>query len=288
MKTRFYSFALIVISFLLFTTTSCSKEERKENFDSLETRVKKSVKTHDDNANGTYLKKSGIEIKEITNFYYNELGLLDSFHVYYDSLQQVLTRSLKATYTDSNVIIVEEFDRGKTNLSEYHFNSKKQLIKIRSVAQPDLSKGVFISYINDKITEVEIVLDKKTVLNNFLYDSKDNLLQYTIKGFDGVLFLIKYKYDNNKKISKQMDIKFGVIDALHWYAGGVNVLELLGLNLGAGNSNWMLERTEFLLESDELLRNYKFSYSDNIQNQITDRSIILNDTISVFYEYFYE
>jgi hypothetical protein len=266
---------------------SCSKDAGKKDIENTETRIRKSVKTHDDNANGSYLRQSAIEIREITNFYYNESDLLDSFHVFYDSLQQVLTRSLKATYTDSNMILVEEFDRGKTHFNEYHYNDKRQLTKVRSTVQPDLSKGLFINYINDKIVEINLVLDKIVVLNNFLYDSRDNLLQYTIKDDDGTLYLVKYKFDEVKKIPKQMDIKFGVVDLLHWYAGGVNVLELLGLNTGVGNTNWIMERTESVMSTDELKRSYKFSYTDNIQNQITNKNIILNDTISVFYQYYY-
>jgi hypothetical protein len=252
-----------------------------------EARIKKSVFSRDDNANGSHLKKQGIEIREITNFYYNESDLLDSFYLFYDSLQVNLARSLKVTYTDSNVYFLEEYDRGKTFYNEYHFNDKKQLTKIRNVFNPDLTKGIFISYFNDRISNIKLVLNETIELSNFLYDSKNNLLQYTLKDENGIVYLIQYTYDTDNFISQQLDIKFGVVDLLHWYAGGVNVMNLIGLNLGLGNSNHMMERIEKLQATDELLRSYKFSYSQNSQNQIVGRNIILNDTISVFYQYYY-
>lgn len=274
------------IFILLWFFAGCNKDGSDvvpEN----EARIKKSVFSHDDNANGSHLRKQGVEIREITNFYYNESELLDSFHLFYDSLQVNLARSLKVTYTDSNVYYMEEYDRGKTFYNEYHFNDKKQLTKIRSVFNPDLTKGIYISYFNDRISSIKLVLNETIELSNFLYDSKNNLLQYTLKDENGIVYLIQYTYDTDNFIPQQLDIKFGVVDLLHWYAGGVNVMNLIGLNLGLGNSNRLLERIEKLQATDELLRSYKFSYSLNNQDQIVGRNIILNDTISVFYQYYY-
>ncbi len=274
------------IFILLWFFAGCNKDDSDvvpEN----EARIKKSVFSHDDNANGSHLRKQGVEIREITNFYYNESELLDSFHLFYDSLQVNLARSLKVTYTDSNVYYMEEYDRGKTFYNEYHFNDKKQLTKIRNVLNPDLTKGIYISYFNDRISSIKLVLNETIELSNFLYDSKNNLLQYTLKDENRIVYLIQYTYDTNNFIPQQLDIKFGVVDLLHWYAGGVNVMNLIGLNLGLGNSNRLLERIEKLQATDELLRSYKFSYSQNSQNQIVGRNIILNDTISVFYQYYY-
>lgn len=275
---------IILILMLIFT--GCTKGGSYIEPEA-EARIKKSVFSHDDNANGSHLKKQGIEIREVTNFYYNESDLLDSFHLFYDSLQVNLARSLKVTYTDSNVYFLEEYDRGKTLINEYHFNDKKQLTKIRNVFNPDLTKGIFISYFNDRISNIKLVLNETIELSNFLYDSKNNLLQYTLKNENGIIYLIQYTYDIDNSIPKQLDIKFGVVDLLHWYAGGVNVMNLIGLNLGLGNTNRILERIEKIQSTDEILRSYKFSYSENSQKQMVGRDIILNDTISVFYQYYY-
>lgn len=274
------------IFILLWFIVGCNKEGG-DVLPEKEARIKKSVFSHDDNANGSHFKKVGIEIREVTNFYYNESELLDSFNLFYDSLQLNVARSLKVTYTDSNTLYTQEFEMGKTFVNEYHFNEKKQLTKIRNAFNADLTKGIFIDYFNDKISNIKLVLNETTELYDFVYDSDNNLLQYTMKDEKGTVYLIQYAYDTQNAIPQQLDIKFGVLDLKHWYAGGVNVIDLIGLNLGLGNTHQLLERIEKLQATDELLRSYKFSYSQNSQNQIVGRNIILNDTISVFYQYYY-
>ena len=97
--------------------------------------------------------------------------------------------------------------------------------------------GIFFSYTSSKITNIRItVLGTSTNITNFVYDGNNNLQQYILPDSNNVLYKIAFTYDLNKPISSDLDIRFASAGIQFLYAGGVNVISLIGLNTGVGLS----------------------------------------------------
>jgi hypothetical protein len=98
---------------------------------------------------------------------------------------------------------------------------------------------------------------------------------------------VQLEYDHSKVIPEYLDIKFAGVGLRYLYAGGVNVISLMGLNYGYGNTNWVTKRTETNIQTSEVTRVFLESFSVNGDNEIVGKTVTLNDTIDIFYEYHY-
>ena len=84
-----------------------------------------------------------------------------------------------------------------------------------------------------------------------------------------------------------MDIRFASAGILYVYSGGVNVISLMGLNYGLGNTHRIFKRKEYNLQTSQNGFNYIFEYGVNNNEEIIDRKITVNDTIDITYQYRY-
>ena len=84
-----------------------------------------------------------------------------------------------------------------------------------------------------------------------------------------------------------MDIRYASVGFQFLYLGGVNIIDMLGLNTGLGNTHQMLTRTDTRVSDNQVLAKYNFDYTINADNKYIGRTITYNDTIQVFYDYNY-
>lgn len=275
-----------LICIFVFGLNSCTNNPTT---DPVIKRIKQSFKIHDDNVNNVDLRKlNNVSIREAANFYYNADGTLDSLNVYSDSTPSAtLLKSIKFNYLTDRVRARIFFAPNDRNVGDFVFNSKKQVTKIVDTSGLDLF-GLFFSYTSDKITNIRIsVLGTSTNITNFVYDGNNNLLQYILPDSVGVLHKIAFTYDLSKPIPSDLDIRFASAGVQFLYAGGVNVISLLGLNTGVGNTHRILDRTETTVVGGQQDNKYIYEYSTNSLDEITNRKITVNDTVDVFYEYRY-
>lgn len=261
--------------------------------DPIKKRIKQSFKLndefiHDDNVNNVDLRKLNITIRQAANFYYNTDGLLDSLNVFSDSTPSAaLLKSLKFHYLPDRIRADIFFAPNDRNVAHFFYNSKKQVTKIVDTSGLNLV-GLFFSYNSDKITNIRIaVLGSSTNITNFVYDGNNNLLQYILPDSTGALHKVAFTYDLNKPINSDLDIRFASAGVQFLYAGGVNVISLIGLNTGVGNTHRILNRLETKLVGGQTDNEYQYEYSVDNDGEITNRKITINDTIDVFYEYRY-
>ncbi|MFN8296252.1 MAG: hypothetical protein U0T69_08655 [Chitinophagales bacterium] len=272
------------MSFLAITLLACKPTTPNP----VARKIKQSVKLHEDNVNGAQLRINNIRIREVTNFFYNAEGLLDSFNIFSDSSQTILMRSLKLTYLPNNKIRGIFFDDSATPkyvAGDFYYNTNRQLMKLADTMNLDLY-GLFFTYNNNKITNVNVQPGNGNIAN-LLYDSNDNLVQYTTTDVAGNPIKVRFNFDYTKSIPNNLDLKFGSAGVRFMYAGGVNVISLMGLNLGAGNTNWVIQQTESLISTGQVTNTFQCDYSPNSNQEIINRTVTLNDTISVYYEYKY-
>lgn len=277
---------LLFVAFLIAFGFNACINNPTEN--PVEKRIKQSFKVHDDNVNNVDLRKQNISIREVANFYYNTAGLLDSLNVFSDSTPgATLLKSIKFNYLADRVRARIFFAPNDRNVGDFFFNSSKQVTKIVDTSGLDLF-GIFFSYTSNKITNIRItVLGTSTNITNFVYDGNNNLQQYILPDSNNVLYKIAFTYDLNKPISSDLDIRFASAGIQFLYAGGVNVISLIGLNTGVGNTNRITDRVETKIGNTIPNNSYVFEYSVNNIDEITNRKITLNDTVDVFYEYRY-
>jgi hypothetical protein len=255
--------------------------------DPVKRKIKQSIKKHDDNINGINLRVQNITIRENANFHYRPDGLLDSFDVYDDTLPGArLIKSLKLKYFSDRVRAFAHDTSGNVVL-DFYFNSKNQITKM--IDTLEFGNGFYFTYTNDKISNIKVDLNDVTYLNNFVYDANNNLIQYTITNTDSTpVTRVILEYDANKKIPMDLDIKFVSTGIRFLYAGGVNVFSLANLNYGTANTNRIIRRTEYDLPTNAQAFDYIINYTTNTNNEITNRKIVVNDSIDVFYEYRYQ
>ncbi|QQR98907.1 MAG: hypothetical protein IPK18_05185 [Sphingobacteriales bacterium] len=151
--------------------------------------------------------------------------------------------------------------------------------------------GIYFAYNENYLIDIKAIFGTTIHFSNFLYDTNDNITQYTISGNGapyGKTTLIKYTYDYTKTMPQSFDLKFSIAGIRFWYAGGVNVISLMGMNVGKGNKNWLLEMKQLEQTTGNTLNVFKYHYTTDSYNDISKRDVILNDTVSVFYNYIYE
>ncbi|MBK8350777.1 MAG: hypothetical protein IPL21_03520 [Saprospirales bacterium] len=277
---------LLFVAFLIAFGFNACINNPTEN--PVEKRIKQSFKVHDDNVNNVDLRKQNISIREVANFYYNTAGLLDSLNVFSDSTPgATLLKSIKFNYLADRVRARIFFAPNDRNVGDFFFNSSKQVTKIVDTSGLDLF-GIFFSYTSNKITNIRItVLGTSTNITNFVYDGNNNLQQYILPDSNNVLYKIAFTYDLNKPISSDLDIRFASAGIQFLYAGGVNVISLIGLNTGVGNMNRITDRVETKVIGGEEGNVYQYEYSTNNIDEIVSRKITINDTVDVFYDYRY-
>ena len=277
---------LLFVAFLIAFGFNACINNPTEN--PVEKRIKQSFKVHDDNVNNVDLRKQNISIREVANFYYNTAGLLDSLNVFSDSTPgATLLKSIKFNYLADRVRARIFFAPNDRNVGDFFFNSSKQVTKIVDTSGLDLF-GIFFSYTSSKITNIRItVLGTSTNITNFVYDGNNNLQQYILPDSNNVLYKIAFTYDLNKPISSDLDIRFASAGIQFLYAGGVNVISLIGLNTGVGNTNRITDRVETKVIGGEEGNVYQYEYSTNNIDEIVSRKITINDTVDVFYDYRY-
>lgn len=277
MRTNHF-FLIIVATIALFC--SCEPEPNPAS-----RKIVQSLKVHDDNVNGVNLRVQNLTIRENANFHYRTDGLLDSFDVFMDTLPgSALLKSLKLAYFNDKVRAFAK-DTSGLIVMDFYFNSKRQITKMVDTT----GTGFYFTYTNDKISLIKVNLDNVTYLNNLVYDSHNNLIQYMITNTDSqAVTRVNLEYDLNNAISEQLDIKFVSAGIRFIYAGGVNVFSLAGLNYGLKNTNRIIKRTEYNLLTGQTLYSYSIDYNTNNNQEIINRNIVLNDSIEVFYEYRYQ
>jgi hypothetical protein len=149
--------------------------------------------------------------------------------------------------------------------------------------------GFIFTYYNNRISNIQIVLDSTFNFTNFAYDANNNLLQYVMTDAHGTpQTRVSFEYDLSNTISRDLDIRFASGGIRFLYAGGVNVFSLANINYGLGNTHRITKRIEYNLQTTQDGNKYLFDYSTNALNEITNRKITVNDTIDVFYEYRYQ
>lgn len=278
---RFCRCLLIIISFAL---CSCGSNVIKKP---VERNIRQSLKIHDDNVNGVDVRIQANKIAEITNFFYNADGLLDSLNVMSDSFPSArLIKSMKLSYYPNKIRGKIYDDSTGTFYVDFRFNSSKQLTAI--IDTLGIGFGTFITYSSNKIVKIQSVLDSISTLSNFVYDGDDNLIQYVISDYHNrPLTRVSYAYDYNRYIPQYMDIRFASAGIQYIYSGGVNIIALMGLNYGLGNTHRIFRRDEYNLQTSRDGFSYLFEYGVNNNDEIINRKITLNDTIDVYYEYRY-
>ncbi|MBK6276157.1 MAG: hypothetical protein IPF58_16390 [Saprospirales bacterium] len=99
---------------------------------------------------------------------------------------------------------------------------------------------------SNKITNIRItVLGTSTNITNFVYDGNIIICrQYILPDSNNALYKIAFTYDLNKPISSDLDIRICKCWIQFLYAGGVNVISLIGLNTGVGNMTIELQIEE--------------------------------------------
>ena len=277
-KTRFI--LLILIDMI---SHSCGNDPAVQRPDFR--KIRQSVKIHDDNVNGMDMRIQINRIVEATNFFYNTEGLLDSLNVMDDTLPDAhLIKSIKLTYYPSRIRASIYDDSTGTFYVDFRYNNNRQLTSIMDTL--GIGFGLFVTYTDNKIDKIKSVLDSTFTLTNFVYDANNNLIQYIIGDYrNQPNTRVVYQYDYSRQIPQYMDIRFASAGIKYIYAGGINVISLMGMNYGLGNTHRILKRDESNLQTGRDGLRYLFEYGLNNNEEIVNRKITVSDTIEVFYEY---
>lgn len=248
-------------------------------------KIKQSIKRHEDNVNVKDLRINAIRLKEAASFFYNTDGLLDSLVVMSDTTSSaIILKSIKLIY-QSDLVRARLFSTSSgASTANIYYNTNKQVTKI--IFEPIiLNFGFILSYSNNKLSRLQSSPDLKDIYKNFVYDGNNNLIQLISVNND-ILTKVNFTY-HTQTIPQDFDIKLASIGFQYLYAGGVNVLSLLGLNTGIANTNRIFTRTETDFNTGNKTIDYIFNYSENSNNEIIGRNITVNDTIDVEYDYRY-
>ncbi|MBL0287696.1 MAG: hypothetical protein IPQ19_09920 [Bacteroidetes bacterium] len=148
------------------------------------------------------------------------------------------------------------------------------------------NEGFSINYSNDKISNIKISPLEIPFYKNFVYDGSNNLLQFIASDSIGNLVKVSFSY-STQSITDELDIKFASAGFQFLYAGGVNIISLMGLNTGIGNTNRIFSRNETYLATEQEIARYLFEYQEDADNNITGRKGTINDTIEINFDYKY-
>lgn len=277
-------FRILAILIFVALLSNCKEDSRVEPEPSFR-KIKQSIKIHDDNANGSDLRLINISLSEPVLFFYNEKGLLDSLVGFSDSTFSHIKKTMKVLYRPQKITAIIDEDTTEPSAIDFYLDGNKNIIKM--VDTLGLNLGFHFTYQNNKIDEVILNLGTPiSILNNFIYDQNNNLIQYTTSDSIGNKVKVNFEY-NTQEITSNLDIKFASGGIRFLYAGGINVLSLMGINYGVGNKNQILSRIDKNLVTG-VNTTYLFDYTRNNLNEIIARKIIVNDTIDVYYNYIYE
>jgi hypothetical protein len=248
-------------------------------------KIKQSFKIHEDNVNIKDLRINAAPLKEAASFFYNPDGLLDSLVVMSDTTSSAtILKSIKLFY-QSDLVRAKLFSASSgASTANIYYNTNKQVTKI--IFEPlVLNLGFILSYSNNKLSRLQSSPDLKDIYKNFVYDGNNNLIQFISVNND-ILTKVNFTY-HTQNIPQDFDIKLASFGFQYLYAGGVNILSLLGLNTGIANTNRIFTRTETDFNTGNKTIDYIFNYSENSNNEIIGRNITVNDTIDVEYDYRY-
>lgn len=264
-------------------------------------RVKKSVKIHDDNVNGINLRLNNIndeKLQHTTEFFYRGDGRLDSLVVFKNELRNDILRTLKLRYLPDNTIRGYYYENDLITVVNYYYDEQNRLIEYVYTVYTDsinfLDLGLYFTYINDKLNILKAVNNNISYyMYGFLYDSNDNIYQYKYRIYVNNTpiasdsFLVKHIYDYSKTSQQRINLKHDMEVMKYMYIGGVNIIPLMGLNMGKGNNNLLLESRESVIQSNNTVNVIKFNYTMDGSNNIKEKNITLNDTISIHYNFSY-
>lgn len=293
---------IIIIAMLILCHLSCNKDavyaEKGNHHGIIDTiprvpapslKIRQSIKIHDDNVNGVYLRQIN-RIQEAVYFFYNEDNLLDSLAVFSDTAQDAtLKRTMKLHYLPAeNKIAAYLYDEHQGNFKMFitYDNNKKVL----AISNPDYLKemGIFYIYEGEKLVHKKYDFGAVAIATKMNYDEYYNLTDYELYPQVEKYIKVNLEYDYNSPVNSDFDIRFNSKEIIFIYEGGVNVLSLMGLNTGLGNRHFIKKRTETRLEDTTSVRNqYLFEYQKDNYGRLINRKIIINDEDEIFFEYNY-
>lgn len=256
-------------------------------YNPLQKRIKSSIKIHDDNVNGVYFRKVN-KIQEAVYYFYNEDDLLDGLIVYSDTSRRKVNKSAEFEYIPAeNKVKGQFYDTQLGHLEmDIHYNGKKQVLKI-SYELPEYEIGVFFDYKDDTLTEYRIIYHTYSIGYNMEYDENGNLMKYLVKYPSKGDYQVEFKYDNSVQVDPTFDIRFASIDTKFLYEGGVNILHLMGLNTGIGNTHIVIERNETNIPAHTVRNQYKFEYRTDNLSRIIERKATFNQQAEAVYQFNY-
>jgi len=300
MRNPLFVFIVLIISGYLF---SCNKDanytgRRAENGitgtitgnpDPAVYKVRQSIKIHDDNVNGVFLRQM-IRIQEAVYYFYNDNDLLDSLAVYSDtSKSATLKRTMKLHYLPAeNKIIASLYDiqQGYFEMFITYDNNKKVL----AISNPNYpkEKGIFYIYEGEKLVHKKYDFGTVAIATKMNYDPYYNLTDYELYPQAEKSIKVNLEYDYNSPVNSDFDIRFNSKEITFIYEGGVNILSFMGLNTGLGNAHFIKKRTETRIEDTSSVRNqYLFEYQKDKYGRLINRRIIINDESDIVFEYNY-
>lgn len=268
--------------------TDGQNDEEDNTNPSEQRRLKQSIRIHDDNINGTTLKIVN-RVQEVVNFFYNSDGLLDSLSVLSDtSAYATLKKTMKFRYLPEQNIVranMYEFRQGNF-VMDFHYDNNKNVIKFVHSLN-GVESGIFYFYNGQILQNQKYVFGKVGVAGNFIYDSYYNLTQYEVYTQLEEAYRIHIDYDYSRPVEEVFDIRFNSVEFALLHEGGVNIISLLGLKAGLGNSHYISKRSEFHITDGAPRNHYDYEYLFNTQGDLVHRKIIVNDSMEVNYEYNY-
>lgn len=294
---------LPIISLLIFVTFSCDKDTAypiihngTEHIDSSvqsshlrKQKVKQSYKIHDDNVNGTSLRKINT-IHEAVYFFYNEDNLIDSLAVLSDtSANAILLRTMKLHYLPKeNKIEASLYDIEQDQFEmTFSFDINNKVIAISNKSY-NKEMGVFFIYDGEILSHKKYDFGKVAIATNMKYDKFYNLKEYELYPQTEDFIKVNLEYNLNFSINKDFDIRFNSKEIKFIYEGGLNIIHLMGLNMGLGNTHIINKRIETNLYDNSNIRNqYLYKYQTDMYGRISERKILINEESEVIFEYKY-
>lgn len=251
-------------------------------------KIRQSIKSHDDNVNGVFLRQIN-KIQEVVYYFYNKDNLLDSLAVFSDTTKNLMTKSMKLQYVPAEKRIKANFyewQKGEFSMNIY-YDQNFRLTEI-SMDSNGIKYGIFYQYHNNQLQQIRMEYGNTTLSTNMIYDSHFNLQEYITFYPTVSPVRVQYDYDLSYPVDKTFDIKFASIEIKFLYEGGVNIIHLMGLNMGEGNKHIVTKRIETNIRDTTAIRNqYEFEYTKDQNERLIERKIIFNKNTEARYEYKY-
>lgn len=298
------TFTSILLLFTLLLLQSCDKEmniayrdiiqpplnDSTETVDpSVNKKIKTSIKIHDDNVNGVYFKKRNT-IQEAVRFFYNQDELLDSLVVLSDTSRNAkILRTAKFQYIPQENRIYTKFYHNENGYFKMNFIYDEDK-KVLAISNKEFHKetGVFYIYDGNRLSHQKYDFGKVAIMTNFKYDAFNNLTKFETYSQIEDYFKVDIEYDLSREVSPTFDIKFNSVDIQFLYEGGVNIIDLLGLHIGEGNTHLITKRSEnYLYDNGKSRNTYEYQYQFDSWGRMTDRVILLNKDTEIYFKYQY-